>query len=63
MIGSGAWACAAMHIVAQNCLAYDIADEFVDDVRMWVYEEDYQVGDRNLSWQESLQQLHVCFTG
>lgn len=43
MIGSGAWACAAMHIVAQNCLAYDEADEFVDDVRMWVYEEDYQV--------------------
>jgi methionine-rich copper-binding protein CopC len=44
MIGSGAWACAAMHIVAQNCAAYDEADEFVDDVRMWVFEEDYQVG-------------------
>eukprot|EP00878_Enallax_costatus_P016906 GHUV01017747.1.p1 GENE.GHUV01017747.1~~GHUV01017747.1.p1 ORF type:complete len:484 (+),score=134.18 GHUV01017747.1:161-1612(+) len=42
MIGSGAWACAAMHIVGQNCAAYDVADEFVDDVRMWVYEEDYQ---------------------
>ncbi|KAF6254612.1 HAD-like domain-containing protein [Scenedesmus sp. NREL 46B-D3] len=42
MIGSGAWACAAMHIVAQNCLAYDVADEFVDDVRMWVYEEEFQ---------------------
>jgi hypothetical protein len=30
-------------MVAQNCLADDEADEFVDDVRMWVYEEDYQV--------------------
>jgi len=42
MVGSGAWACAAMHMVAQNCAAADVADEFVDDVRMWVYEEDYQ---------------------
>eukprot|EP00879_Flechtneria_rotunda_P018060 GHRR01018929.1.p1 GENE.GHRR01018929.1~~GHRR01018929.1.p1 ORF type:complete len:615 (+),score=140.48 GHRR01018929.1:3-1847(+) len=42
MIGSGAWACAATHIIAQNCLARDEADEFVDDVRMWVYEEKYQ---------------------
>jgi glycerol-3-phosphate dehydrogenase len=42
MIGSGAWACAAMHIVAQNCLAYDVADEFVDEVRMWVYEEEFE---------------------
>jgi glycerol-3-phosphate dehydrogenase (NAD+) len=43
MVGSGAWACAAMHIVAQNCAAFDEADEFVDDVRMWVFEEDYEV--------------------
>lgn len=27
MVGSGAWACAAMHIVAQNCAAFDEADE------------------------------------
>jgi hypothetical protein len=32
-----------MHIVAQNCAASDEADEFVDDVRMWVYEEDWEV--------------------
>jgi hypothetical protein len=32
-----------MHIVAQNCLAYDVADEFVDEVRMWVYEEEFKV--------------------
>lgn len=43
MVGSGAWACAAVRILGQNCLAADEADEFVDDVRMWVYEEDYQV--------------------
>jgi len=43
MVGSGAWACAAMHIVAQNCAAFDVADEFVDDVRMWVYEEEWEV--------------------
>lgn len=42
MVGSGAWACAAMHIVAQNCAAFDVADEFVDDVRMWVYEEEWE---------------------
>jgi hypothetical protein len=43
MVGSGAWACAAMHMVAQNCKADDPADLFADEVRMWVYEEDYQV--------------------
>ncbi len=43
MIGSGAWACAAIHIVAQNCERYDEADEFTDEVRMWVYEEEWQV--------------------
>jgi hypothetical protein len=43
MVGSGAWACAAMHIVAQNCAERDPADEFVDDVRMWVFEEQYEV--------------------
>ncbi|KAI8466342.1 MAG: NAD-dependent glycerol-3-phosphate dehydrogenase N-terminus-domain-containing protein [Monoraphidium minutum] len=40
MVGSGAWACAAMHMVAQNTLQADPADEFCDDVRMWVYEEE-----------------------
>lgn len=42
MIGSGAWACAAMHMVAQNCYQQDAADEFADTVRMWVYEEQYE---------------------
>ncbi|GBF87939.1 glycerol-3-phosphate dehydrogenase [Raphidocelis subcapitata] len=40
MVGSGAWACAAAHMVAQNCAGDDPADEFADEVRMWVYEED-----------------------
>lgn len=65
MIGSGAWACAAMHIVAQNCLAYDEADEFVDDVKMWVYEEDYKVGRGGRTWamlhhQQQLSSTVAC---
>ncbi|KIY91472.1 hypothetical protein MNEG_16492, partial [Monoraphidium neglectum] len=42
MVGSGAWACAALHMVAQNTLGDDPADEFTDEVRMWVYEEEYE---------------------
>ncbi|KXZ53839.1 hypothetical protein GPECTOR_6g757 [Gonium pectorale] len=42
MIGSGAWACAAVRMMAQNTKVDDPADEFVDEIRMWVYEEDYQ---------------------
>jgi glycerol-3-phosphate dehydrogenase len=57
MIGSGAWACAAMHIVAQNCLAYDVADEFVDEVRMWVYEEEFQVRCRVTGYH-----VHALYT-
>jgi glycerol-3-phosphate dehydrogenase (NAD+) len=44
MVGSGAWACAAVRMVAQNCAQADPAEEFADQVRMWVYEEDYEVG-------------------
>lgn len=50
MVGSGAWACAAMHIVAQNCAAFDEADEFVDDVRMWVFEEEHEVSCSCSQW-------------
>ncbi len=39
-VGSGAWACAAIRMVAQNTSVNDPADEFVDEVSMWVYEED-----------------------
>lgn len=42
MVGSGAWACAALHIIAQNCEALDPTDEFVDEVKMWVYEEEVE---------------------
>lgn len=44
MVGSGAWASAAVRMVAQNCKADDPADEFVDDVNMWTYEEDWDGG-------------------
>ncbi|GFR51762.1 hypothetical protein Agub_g14217 [Astrephomene gubernaculifera] len=57
MIGSGAWACAAVRMIAQNTVRQnppggegagaggqvpDPADEFAEEVRMWVYEENYQ---------------------
>lgn len=43
VVGSGAWACAAARIVAQNTLEFDPADEFTDQVKMWVYDEDVEV--------------------
>ncbi len=43
MIGSGAWACAAVRMMAQNTLADDPADDFVDEIKMWVFEEDCEV--------------------
>jgi hypothetical protein len=42
IIGSGAWACAAARMVAQNTAEFDPADEFVDEVKMWVHEEEYE---------------------
>lgn len=49
MVGSGAWASAAVRMIAQNTRDADPADEFVDDVTMWVYEEDYEVGIAQLA--------------
>ena len=46
VVGSGAWACAAARIVAQNTLQFDPADEFTDTVKMWVYDEDVGVRPR-----------------
>jgi hypothetical protein len=43
MVGSGAWACAAIHMLAQNCRDDDPAIEFVKEVKMWVYEENFEV--------------------
>ena len=41
MIGSGAWACAAMSLIAQNCVTTDtFISEFSPTVKMWVYEEE-----------------------
>ena len=39
MIGSGAWASAAVKIVGENTLQDDPADNYVDEVRMWVFAE------------------------
>jgi glycerol-3-phosphate dehydrogenase (NAD+) len=41
MIGSGAWACAAMQMVSLNARTKPLFQEQVD---MWVYEEDFQGG-------------------
>lgn len=44
MVGSGAWACAAVRLVAENTLARDEGDRFVDEVRMWVHDEQLDDG-------------------
>lgn len=49
MIGSGAWACATMSMVAKNVREDDPADVFVDEVPMWVYEEDFKVSGSRLA--------------
>ena len=36
-VGSGAWACSAANLVARNCKQ---REDFEEDVRMWVYEEE-----------------------
>lgn len=53
MVGSGAWASAAIRMVAQNTKE-DPSDEFDESVRMWVYEE--EVEGRKLS--ELINELH-----
>ncbi|KNC82007.1 hypothetical protein SARC_05704 [Sphaeroforma arctica JP610] len=41
MVGSGAWACAAMQMVSKNARETPLFDKRVD---MWVFEEDYEGG-------------------
>jgi glycerol-3-phosphate dehydrogenase (NAD+) len=43
VLGSGAWACAAARMVAQNTASKDPANEFASEVKMWVYEEEVEV--------------------
>ncbi|KAG2432760.1 hypothetical protein HYH02_012893 [Chlamydomonas schloesseri] len=38
MVGSGAWACAAARMIAQNTSQDDPEDEFDDNVSMWVHQ-------------------------
>lgn len=37
MVGSGAWACAAVRMLAQSAAQEDPADEFEDEIRMWYW--------------------------
>ncbi len=53
MVGSGAWACAAVRMVAQNTHE-NVSDEFENSIPMWVYEEDYE--GRKLT--EVINELH-----
>eukprot|EP00184_Porphyridium_aerugineum_P001568 CAMPEP_0184707014 /NCGR_PEP_ID=MMETSP0313-20130426/37054_1 /TAXON_ID=2792 /ORGANISM="Porphyridium aerugineum, Strain SAG 1380-2" /LENGTH=639 /DNA_ID=CAMNT_0027168585 /DNA_START=92 /DNA_END=2011 /DNA_ORIENTATION=- len=41
VVGSGAWACAATQMIAENCKRHGIFDE---TVKMWVYEEEFEGG-------------------
>ncbi|KAI3425907.1 hypothetical protein D9Q98_007879 [Chlorella vulgaris] len=66
MIGSGAWACAAVKLIAENMAAAEAADKFVSEVRMYVHEE--EVGGRKLT--DLINESHVnekympgCFLG
>ena len=43
VIGSGAWACAAARMVAQNTVSTP-GRTFHETVPMWVYEEEIEVG-------------------
>ena len=38
----GAWACAAVKLLARNAREDDPGDRFEDEVRMWVYEEEVE---------------------
>jgi glycerol-3-phosphate dehydrogenase (NAD+) len=49
MIGSGAWACSAMQMVAFNARTKAL---FRDQVDMWVYEEDYEGGKLSVKMNE-----------
>ncbi|KAL4436899.1 hypothetical protein ABPG75_004038 [Micractinium tetrahymenae] len=42
MIGSGAWACTAVKMIAENLAEEGRSDKFCRDVRMWVFEEEVE---------------------
>uniref|UniRef100_A0A7D7L907 Glycerol-3-phosphate dehydrogenase [NAD(+)] n=1 Tax=Chlamydomonas sp. ICE-MDV TaxID=1983280 RepID=A0A7D7L907_9CHLO len=46
MVGSGAWACAAMHMISQSVLQENSNENlygvFDQEIKMWVFEEDYK---------------------
>ncbi|PSC74868.1 glycerol-3-phosphate dehydrogenase [Micractinium conductrix] len=54
MIGSGAWACTAVKLIAENMASPEAAEKFDSEVRMWVYEE--EVAGRKLT--ELINETH-----
>ena len=60
VIGSGAWACAAARMVAQNTASPDPSNQFAEEVKMWVYEEQVDVCLRPLLAQFSSTNRNVC---
>lgn len=42
MVGSGAWACAALSMVSTNATTADVLGLYQDEIPMWVFEEDYE---------------------
>ena len=49
MIGSGAWASAAIKIIGENTGRDDVAHRFADEVKMWVKSDDPEVGRHSTS--------------
>lgn len=66
MIGSGAWACAAVKLIAENTANPDNVDKYVPEVRMYTYEE--EVEGRKLTElinerHENIKYMPGCFLG
>jgi glycerol-3-phosphate dehydrogenase (NAD+) len=63
MVGAGAWASAAARLLAQNTAGdRDAADRFVDEVRMWVFDDDLGewpgCGGKTLRLSEAINATH-----
>lgn len=55
VIGSGAWACAAARMAAQNVLSEATVGKFDPSVKMWVFQEKVEV-----SLSEDQMQAQPC---
>ena len=61
MVGSGAWACAAMHVMAGNINGGDPAEMFEHEVKMWVRESEYEVSRGALFSNDATTAWNVRF--